>query len=83
MNNSVILSNLREAHDQLTEIIEVIDSDPFYDEALFMATITHLYHHINSAWNARNVTVEQWSNLTEEQFFKWRSFPKDIDMGPR
>lgn len=43
----------------------------------------HLYNHLNTAWNARNATDEETTTLTEEQFYRWRQFPTDIDMGPR
>ncbi len=46
---------------------------------MLKADVTHLYHHINVAWNARDVADEQYACLTEEQFHEWGMFPGDLE----
>jgi hypothetical protein len=97
MNIKVILSNLREAQEQLAETIEQLSNDPDYAEtfeqlsndpdypdyveAHLRAEITHIYDHINTAWNARYTTDDKWRACEEDDFFRWRAFPTDIDLG--
>jgi hypothetical protein len=39
-----------------------------------------MYHHLNSAWNGRNATDEQWRECTDEDYQKWQKFPQDLPM---
>lgn len=82
LNRAVILSNLKEAQEQLAEMIEMLRDDPDYDENYFEADITHAYNHINTAWNARFVTDEAYRAMSDDDFYRWRAFPADIDLGP-
>lgn len=82
LNKKVILSNLREALEQLVETISDLENEPDYDENAFEAQIQHLYHHLNTAWNARYATDEEYYDNSEETFYIHRAFPADIDMGP-
>ena len=77
MNKDFVLFNLREAHKSLQRIIKDIESQPDYDYGEYIVEMTHLYHHINTAWNAQNVNQERTKKCNEEDFFKWRQFPKD------
>ncbi|MHC4545354.1 MAG: hypothetical protein ACYSYL_12670 [Planctomycetota bacterium] len=77
MNKDFVLFNLREAAKALQKIIKNIDSQPDYDPGEYIVEMTHLYHHVNTAWNAQNVDQEDAEKCSEEDFFKWRQFPKD------
>ncbi len=79
MNKEYVLSHLRQAQEALMGIIRDIESQPDYDYGEYIIDITHLYHHINTAWNAQNVDPERAETCNEKDFFKWRQFPqKDI-----
>jgi hypothetical protein len=39
----------------------------------------HLYHHLNTAWNGRGQTEEQFAKCTDDDFERFRRFPKDED----
>ncbi len=77
MNKDFVLFNLREAHQALQRLIGDIESQPDYDYGEYIVKMTHLYHHVNTAWNAQDVNQERAKKCNEEDFFKWRQFPKD------
>ena len=70
MNKDFVLFNLREAHEALQRIIKDIESQPDYDYGEYIVEMTHLYHHVNTAWNAQNVNQELAKKCNEEDFFK-------------
>lgn len=80
LNRAVILSNLKEAQEQLDEMIELLNSEPDYDEGCFKADLTHAYHHLNMAWNARFAAEEAYRAMSDEDFYRWRAFPANIDL---
>ena len=81
MNKQWILSHLREAQAELSDTISRIESESAYGEIEFEIAMTHLYNHVNTAWNSRNVNDGQIGALSEDDFFRWRAFPSDISMG--
>jgi hypothetical protein len=38
----------------------------------------HAYHHMNTAWNARDEPPERTVECSEADFIRWRQFPEDI-----
>ena len=81
MNKSLILFHLREAQEELTRTIAKLDIAEAVDEIEFEIAIAHMYNHLNTAWNARAVSDEQTAAQSDDDFFRWRAFPKDISMG--
>jgi hypothetical protein len=41
----------------------------------------HLYHHLNTAWNARDASPERVAAASGADFFRWRQFPWEIELG--
>jgi len=80
MNKSYILFHLNEALEDLTRTIAKIEADTDYGEIEFEIAMAHAYNHLNTAWNARHADDERVSNLSHEDFVRWRRFPSDIDM---
>jgi hypothetical protein len=80
MNAQVILSNLREAEEQLRSLISQAEQRPEFSFESFHIGMAHLYHHLNTAWNARNATRDQWVNQAEEDFKRWEQFPNDLPL---
>lgn len=80
MNRDHVLNHLREAHESLATCIREIEQDPDYEVGQFLVDITHLYHHINTAWNGRDASPERAAECSEEDFERWRRFPDSIDM---
>jgi len=78
MNVEYVLWNLREAAEELTRTIQEIERDPNFGQPELLVAMTHLYHHLNTAWNARHATAEQAATCTQQDFDRWRQFPRDI-----
>ena len=84
MNKDYVLYNLIEAHKALGELIADVTSDPEYEYGNYVVDIAHVYHHLNTAWNARDATKAAADECSEEDFCRWRQFPstEEIYLGP-
>ncbi len=80
MNRDLVLFQLREAREALAHCIHDMEQDADYFRVEFMIDMTHLYHHLNTAWNARAASTERATACSEEDFRLWRQFPVDLDM---
>ena len=80
MNRQYILFNLREAAEELSRIIQTIEDRQDYDYGEFSVSANHLYHHINTAWNARDESDQATAECSEADFDRWRQFPNDLDL---
>lgn len=78
LNNNVILFNLRETLEEIDRTIRELEENPEYSEAELSVAMFHLYHHVNTAWNARNSTEEEANNCSDESFNKWSRYPHDL-----
>ena len=82
MNKDYVLYNLEKAHKALAEIIAEMKSNRDYDYGEYIADVTHVYHHLNTAWNARNASEAAADECSENDFYRWRQFPQeDIYLG--
>jgi hypothetical protein len=81
MNRDHTLFHLREAAEELQQTIGEIEGNPTYDQAEFWVAMQDLYHHLNTAWNARNESPERVAVTSEEDFLRWRQFPEDLGLG--
>jgi len=79
MNKRHTEFHLKEALEQLQETISSIENAEF-DETDLQLDMEHLYHHLNTAWNARNASEKETDECSESNFEKWRQFPTDIDL---
>ena len=66
MNTKFILFNLQEALEELDSTIKQIEGDSDYEELELSVAMSHLYHHVNTAWNARNSTNEESMEFSDE-----------------
>jgi len=80
MTRDFVVFNLREAAAELSRTIDQIQADVEFDEAELRVAVAHIFHHLNTAWNARDATPERVSACSSKDFFAWRQFPADIDM---
>ena len=80
MNKRLITFHLTEAQEQLQEIVEEISKDPDYDYGEYFVDMQHLYHHLNTAWNARDISDEEAEPGSDELFKRWGQFPRDIPL---
>ena len=84
MNKEYILYNLEHAHEALGQAIADIKSDPEYDYGEYLVDMGHVYHHVNTAWNARDSSKAAADQCSEDDFYRWKQFPsaKEIYLGP-
>ena len=75
MNQNWISFHLSEALVQLQEIIDNVEADPEYDYGDYVVDMSHLYHHLNTAWNSRDASDDEVANHSDEDFYRWRTFP--------
>jgi tRNA(Ile2) C34 agmatinyltransferase TiaS len=79
LNWEIILSNIQEAKEELEKLENDIASSEKPDEVELELSLKHTYHHLNFAWNIRNLETEKYKNLTDTEFKKWSEFPKGFD----
>lgn len=81
MNREHTLFHLREAMSELENTISELASDPNFSEAEFYVSAEHIYHHLNTAWNAREASKSEATECSEPNFNKWRCFPSEFSLG--
>ena len=72
------LWNLKEAAEELSRIITRLESGTDDGEFDTGVPISHVYHHLNTAWHARAASEEQVEECSEDDFLRWRRFPEDL-----
>ena len=80
MNRSLIQFHLEEALEELVETLDAIKNERIYSDSDFRTGMEHLYHHLNFAWNTRNLSSQYVNDHTDETFYELRKFPLDIDL---
>jgi hypothetical protein len=80
MNLDYIVFHLAGAKSELETTLREIEANPEYDYGEFRVAMEHVYHHINSAWNARDASPERAKACTQADFRAWRQFPRDIEL---
>ena len=79
MNYEIILSDLREVREEIEKLESKINSPDKPDEVDFELSLRHTYHHLNFAWNIRNLETEKYKNLIDTDFHEWGKFPNGLD----
>ena len=80
MNRVWVRFHLTEALEALGQIIKELDEDPEFDDSVYWVDMQHLYHHLNTAWNARNASEAQVKAVKDSDFNGWSRFPTDLPM---
>ena len=70
---------LGEAEEELRRTIADLAGNPDYDLVEFEVAMAHIYHHLNTAWNAR-MDMDAWEANSDEDFRRLRQFPRDLSM---
>jgi hypothetical protein len=71
-------SNLDEALEELQRIREIFQAGKVNEDGL-QIRLRHAYHHLNFVWNARRVTIAEYTHMTDAQFQSWGSYPSDLE----
>ena len=53
INSDWVLFHLREAEEELKKTIAGSESTPDYGYGEFIVAVTHVYHHLDTAWNSK------------------------------
>jgi len=80
MTRQYLVWNLRQAAEAISDAISEIQADTNYSEAELQITMMHIYHHLNTGWNARHASEERVAECGPADFRSWRQFPADLDM---
>ena len=80
MNHRAVLFHLKEAKEQLDRTITEMAADPDFDVELLRVEMGHLYHHLNTAWNGKDASLEWHRECSQENFDAWRKFPPNVDL---
>jgi hypothetical protein len=72
--------NLEDALEELQKLDGLISSGNMPDEIEFQIAMQHIYHHLNFAWNTRHDPIENYTDLTQDQFVKKGWFPEDLEL---
>ena len=75
MNKEWIAFHLDEAAEQLRETVNRLSSEADYSFGDFQVEISHVYHHINTAWNARDASPDAVANHTDADYDAWQQMP--------
>src|SRR5689334_8368873 len=78
LNYALLLSNLREATDELNRLCARLEAPDKPGESELEVGLAHAFHHLNFAWNGRRATDKRRRNLSDEDFNRWSRFPRDI-----
>ena len=80
MNREFVLSNIREAVDELSRTVAEMEKDPDYGSGEFLVAMQHAYHHLNSAWNGQDVSELKVINMTDATWSRLGAFPAEFPL---
>jgi len=80
MNRDAVLFHLKEAKEELDRTINQIASDSAYDFPELQVAMSHLYSHLNTAWNGKDASAERYGECSPNDFDTWRKFPSAADL---
>jgi len=80
MNRRVAIFHLREAAEELNRTVAEVERNESYDLEEFRVAMGHLYHHLNTAWNGRDQTDDEFAKCTDESFRRFRKFPSESEL---
>jgi hypothetical protein len=74
-----IAYDLQDASDDLSKIMELFRQNIEIDEDEFKWRMAHLYNHLNTAWNVRNLSDNELEFADRNQRNLWKKFPEDLE----
>lgn len=80
MNKDYLLEHLKEAKKELDRNIENLESIEDYGVTEYVTSMSHLYQHLNTAWNAQSVSIDAELEACEETLRQWRNFPSEEEL---
>lgn len=75
MNRKYIQFNLEEAQMELEQVLDDLKQDSTFNEHEYNASMSNIYHFLNTAWNARHASDSEAAQLSDDNYYLWREFP--------
>jgi hypothetical protein len=72
---TLLMSELEDAKEHLSTLIEDMRQDPEYDDANLRIDLGHIFSHLNRAWHRRDFRED----LSDAEWEKASQFPADIE----
>lgn len=72
---AMLVSELEDAREHLSQLISEIQHDTEYEEANFRIDPGHVYAHLNRAWHRR----DKAEDISEPEWVTASQFPHDLD----
>lgn len=74
---------LSDAQEHLGELLQEMQEQPDFDEEEYRIWLSHIYAHLNRAWNRRNTTdAQELIDQNKVNYWEgWTNFPADIKPG--
>ncbi|MGD9729687.1 MAG: hypothetical protein AB7R40_25490 [Nitrospiraceae bacterium] len=80
INKEYVKFHLCEVIDDATQLIAELEQRDDFELEELEVVFRGIFHHLNTAWNARFATADCVLECKESDFRAWRAFPRDIDM---
>lgn len=79
MNRRWVGFHLGEVVEELQTVINILDLRDMTAEEFELA-LERAYHHLNTAWNSRSISDEEATSHSDEDFVRWRRFPRNLNL---
>ena len=80
MNKEFLLSHLKEAKEELDRTILQIENQSDFDSTELQIAMSHVYHHLNTAWNGRTISSKRQNECSQNDFDTLRKFPSNEEL---
>jgi hypothetical protein len=80
MNRKAVVLHLKEAKEELDKTILQLENNRRFGAESLLVSMSHLYHHLNTAWNGREASAERHRECSQRDFDRWRKFPRNADL---
>ena len=77
MNNIYVRLMLQDAAGNLRSLLADMESNAEFSEIELSIGLNEVFGSLNTAWNGRNLTEDQALGITEDAYYRLRSFPVD------
>lgn len=77
MHNDTSLKHLNNAMVDLSTLIGKLKQTEQYPDEAFAQELSAIYTNLNTAWNARGFTAEEFDNYSDQEKLRCESFPTD------
>jgi hypothetical protein len=78
MDHRHIRYNMEEIIEEASTILHNLKRGNAYSLEEYYHSMAHLIHHVNTAWNARDVSLETAEQAPPDLRQQWNQYPTDI-----